>query len=385
MEIRRHVTIIQSYCLTFVRLMRKTKLYNKLKTVYIKKASPLTPELIQRQIERVELSKIDKLMDVLGIKPGMAILDIGAGSGQYAYKFTERLKGTGKVFATDINIDMINYINEQLRVRNITNLFPVLVQNGGLDGFYKKNKFDLVFVAYTYLYIRERINYFKKLKDSLAKNGRLVFLDLKYPQKFSLGDISDFGGLIKQLSSEEFDSPFYLHLRESTQELLHQPLEDKTKELLRNAIIGDLNRIRDDIHFLSNFLKDRLTFKEDVHFTIEERNFVNWALRFLKLEDKVLDDAGALDINNRNITRKHLFLMIVINTVLIVQKFRQYLYNGKPAPYMPQGYGNWQNSHKIEELTLAGYSLEHKYDFIPFSIILVFTANKSTKGIPRYE
>lgn len=162
--------------------------------------------------------------------------------------------------------------------------------------------------------------------------------------------------------------------------MLHQPLEDKTKELLKNVIIDDLNRIRDDIYFLSNFLKkDGLTFKEEIPFTIEERNFVNRALRYLKVEDKVLNDAGVLDISNRNITRKHHFLMKIINTVLIVQKFRQYLYNGKPAPYLPQGFGNWQRSLIIRELSLAGYSLEHKYDFIPFEIILVFTPDKSTE------
>lgn len=343
------------------------------KTLYIKETLPL----IKRQVERAEYqTRKYKLMDVLKIKPGMTVLDLGAGSGGYSYKFAERLKETGKVFATDINVNMINYINEQARARNLANLFPVLVNSKGVDEFYTKNKFDLIFLAHVYYGIHDRINYFKKLKYSLAKNGRLVILDCKFSQEFSLGDVSDFDGLIKQLSSEGPDSPFYLHFRESTQELLRRPLDDETKKLLRNVIIDEFNRIREDIYFLSNFLKNGLTFREGISFTTEERNFGNGLLRLFKLEDRALDDTGAVNITNVN--GRTILLMKIINTILIVQEFRQYLYNGKPAPYLPRGYGNWKNNSTIQELSSAGYSLKHKYDFIPFRIILIFTPNKNT-------
>jgi len=336
-------------------------------------------ELIRRQTEWAEShTRKYKLMDVLRIEPGMTILDLGAGSGQYAYKFAERVKKTGKVFATDFKTDRIDYISEQSRLRNLTNLFPVLVNKNGLDEFYTKNKFDLVFVAHVYAFFNDRINYFKKLKDSIAENGQLVVLDCKFSHEFSLSDVSDFDGLIKQLSSEESNSPFYLHLRESTKELLHRALEDSTRKLLKNVIIDEFNRIQEDICFLSNFLKEGLTFKEKVHFTTEESNFINACLRIFRIEDEFLDDSGGLNMANTN--RHTFYLMKIINTILIVQKFRQYLYNGKPAPYLPQGYGNWQNSSIIQELSLAGYSLKHKYDFIPFTIILVFTPNKSERS-----
>lgn len=351
----------------------------RVETQYINKASPLKPELVQLQTEWVnKFSKIDQLMDVLGIKPGMTVLDIGSGSGQYAYKFAQRLKRKGTVFATDISIDRINYIEQEARARNLTNLSPVLVKSEGLDEFYTKNKFDLIFVAHTYYYLRPRISYFKWLKDSLAKDGQLIILHEKLLPRFSLGDISDLDGLIKQLSSEKFDSPFYSHLQKSTQELLRQPLDDKTKELLRNFIIDDLNSMSKDPHFLSHFLKDGITFKEEIDFTKDERAFVNLYFKYLKCIDKVLDNKGVFDINNRNITHKYDYIMGIINTVLIVQKFRKYLYNGEPAPYLARGYGHLQNDNMIQELSLAGYRLIHKYDFIPFHIILVFTPDKST-------
>jgi len=367
-----------------VKLQKILELYNIEKVALCNPAfyrTPFTPEMVKRQTRMAKFVRIDKLMDVLGIKPGMTILDIGTGSGQYAYKFAERLKRTGRVFATDIDKDRIDYISTQARSRNLTNLSPVLVNSEELDNFYTKKKFDLIFLAHAYFLLGDRINYFKRLKDSLAKNGQLVVLSERDFRFFSLGDISDLDGLIKQLSSGKFNNPFYSHLRKSTQELLQQPLDEKAKELLGNVIIEDLNMMMEDTGFLSGFLKDRVAFKKEIAFTKEEGDFVSWYLRYLKLEDKVLDDAGALDISNRNIDRKHLLFIRVINTVLIVQRFRKYLYNGKPAPYLSKGYGNLLKECVIQELSSVGYSLKHKYGFIPFLIILVFTSDKSTKEI----
>ncbi|MBI5873712.1 MAG: class I SAM-dependent methyltransferase [Candidatus Omnitrophica bacterium] len=381
MSIRRYVTIfiiVFSLCPLDVH----SQTFQQNKSSGSEKAAPFTPELVQRQIERVNSSKIDTLMHVLGIKPGMIILDLGAGSGQYAYEFAERLKGTGKVFAADIDINMVHYMKQQAQARNLVNFFPVLVDKEGLDEFFTKNRFDLIFVAHAYSFFSNRVDYFNRLKDHLAKNGRLVIMENKGSQKFSLYDISNFDGLIRQLSLENSDSPFYANLQESTRELLRQPLDNKTKELLKKAIVDDFNQMRDDFSFLSNFLKNGSTFKREVAFIPEEKEFVERAFRFLKFEAGVLDNTGALDMTNKNVNieHKHFTCMRIINTVLIVQKFRRYLYNGKPAPYLSGGFGNWQKAPTIiRELQLAGYRLKQKYDFVPFDMILVFTPNNGIR------
>jgi len=55
----------------------------------------------------------DNVMDLPAIRPGVTILDIGAGTGQFAYEFAGRLKGTGRVFAADINESCIDYIPQR--------------------------------------------------------------------------------------------------------------------------------------------------------------------------------------------------------------------------------------------------------------------------------
>ena len=55
------------------------------------------------ETQALKLPRIDALIRTLDLKPGMTILDIGAGSGQQSYKIAEALKGTGKVYAADID------------------------------------------------------------------------------------------------------------------------------------------------------------------------------------------------------------------------------------------------------------------------------------------
>lgn len=339
------------------------------------KTPQLTPEMVQRQTSRARMVGLTGFFwgDILGVKPGMTILDLGAGTGQNAFIFAETLNGTGKVFATDINIDAIHHMSKQAKKRNLVNLYPVLVKSEGLDEFYTKNKFDLIFVAHAYYYLRDRVDYFRKLKDSLAENGRLVILDTKDFQKFSSDDVSDFDGLIKQLSGEKTNSPFYVPLQESTKKLLRQPLKGNVLEVLKKTVVADLNAMVEDTGFISAFLeKDGFTLKKEVTLTPQEQDFVYSKIRKLKIENKVLNDKGALDENNKNVTNEHYFSLKMINTVLVVQKFRQYLYGGEPPPYMPNGFGNWEKDC-VRELPLAGYRLDQKYDFMPFHIVFSFT------------
>src|SRR5512136_3014849 len=58
---------------------------------------------IERDIRRFRIVATDNVMKLLAIRPGMTILDVGAGTGQFAFEFARRMNGTGMVYATDSN------------------------------------------------------------------------------------------------------------------------------------------------------------------------------------------------------------------------------------------------------------------------------------------
>jgi len=356
-------------------------------------------------------TKESELMDSLVIKPGMTILDIGTGTGYYAYKFAERLKGTGKVFATDVLKNRIDYVREEANRRGFKNIYSVLVGRERMDEFYSKHRYDLIFLSNAYFFIDDPVNYFKEMRNYLADDGRLVILNFKgLCLRFYLDDFTDFAGLIKELSLEPASSPFYKALRASTQELIKQRPEGGPDELLKNTLVDDFNRMLANPIICANFLNG-LTFKREVSFTPEEREFASRTLPLLDLKTK----EGGFDITQKKLNASQFLNIMELNKLLIIQRFRKYLYEGGMAPYLsrsgggenikPENCKEWLNGWMIkrevleaagykleseydlvsygrkimgirEVLEAAGYKLEDEYDLIPFRVVLIFVANK---------
>src|SRR5437667_8873831 len=57
--------------------------------------------------------QIDRVMDMLGIKPGKTVADVGAGSGWFTVRAAKRVTGSGTVYAVDINPKAIEYIQQR--------------------------------------------------------------------------------------------------------------------------------------------------------------------------------------------------------------------------------------------------------------------------------
>src|SRR5262245_44798716 len=65
--------------------------------------------------ERVENEKPEVLLDILGIKEGDTVADIGAGPGFFSLRAAKRVGPTGKVLAVDVQQDMINGLQRMAR------------------------------------------------------------------------------------------------------------------------------------------------------------------------------------------------------------------------------------------------------------------------------
>ena len=65
------------------------------------------------------------LLKNLNLKPGMQIADIGAGSGYYSSLIAKRI-GNGKVYAVDVEPQMILFLNERIKEEKLSNVTTVL-------------------------------------------------------------------------------------------------------------------------------------------------------------------------------------------------------------------------------------------------------------------
>jgi ubiquinone/menaquinone biosynthesis C-methylase UbiE len=70
--------------------------------------------------------QIDHVMDLLQLKPGSTIADIGAGGGWFSVRAARRVAPNGRVIAEDINSKAIAYIQQRAQREHLANIEPLL-------------------------------------------------------------------------------------------------------------------------------------------------------------------------------------------------------------------------------------------------------------------
>src|SRR5690349_7185835 len=76
--------------------------------------------------EREEEEKPELLLKALKLKPGDAAADIGAGTGYYSWRMAKVVGEKGRVYAVDIQQEMLDLLAEKMAERKITNIKEVL-------------------------------------------------------------------------------------------------------------------------------------------------------------------------------------------------------------------------------------------------------------------
>src|SRR5205807_9747183 len=77
-------------------------------------SKPYTGELsIFEDPKRDEKLQPNRIMDILEIKEGSTVADIGAGSGWFTVRAAHRVGNGGVVYAIDINSDYLKYIDDR--------------------------------------------------------------------------------------------------------------------------------------------------------------------------------------------------------------------------------------------------------------------------------
>ena len=125
--------------------------------------------------ERDAWQKPEEILDVLHLQRTSLVADIGAGTGYFSVRIAKRIP-EGKIFAADIEPDMVRYLGERARREHLINLVPV---QASADAVNFPEPVDVALVVDTYHHIGNRTQYFAKLKSSLRPAGRLVIVDFK--------------------------------------------------------------------------------------------------------------------------------------------------------------------------------------------------------------
>ena len=161
------------------------------------RSSVLAPGRIERDSKRFAILNTAALWEVLAIRPGMTVLDVGTGTGQFAYAFADRLQGRGKVYATDVNEGCVSYVQEQAAARGLGTVVPVLVRREGLDEFYRSDTYDLIAMFHVLMDYGKEWNSLATSGVRWREDGRLVLMLQKSFPDFTAADFTaDHEGLV---------------------------------------------------------------------------------------------------------------------------------------------------------------------------------------------
>lgn len=119
-----------------------------------------------------------KNIEQSGIQPGMEIADLGSGSGAYSIASAKALVSTGKVYAIDINKDLLNKLrNEGVK----QGLYNIEVIWGDIDKFggtkLRDYSVDMALACNILFQLENKDEVVKEIKRILKPGGRVLVVD----------------------------------------------------------------------------------------------------------------------------------------------------------------------------------------------------------------
>jgi ubiquinone/menaquinone biosynthesis C-methylase UbiE len=119
--------------------------------------------------------QIQHVMDLLGIRKGSDVADIGAGSGWFTVRAAQRVGSSGKVFAEDINPEAIDYISKRAQKAKLANVQTILGTPD--DPKLPPASIDAVMFLKVYHEVANTTALLSKLKPALKPGAKIGIID----------------------------------------------------------------------------------------------------------------------------------------------------------------------------------------------------------------
>ena len=131
---------------------------------------------LERQ-EREREERGSRLLRALAITPGMQIADVGAGTGWYTRRLAPLVGASGKVFAVDVQPQMVAMLRQLATRDGYANVVPV--QGGERDPMLAAGSIDLALMVDVYHELEYPAEMLDALGKALKPGGRLVFVEYR--------------------------------------------------------------------------------------------------------------------------------------------------------------------------------------------------------------
>lgn len=155
--------------------------------------------------KRDEYQKPHEVLMALDIQPGETIADIGSGSGYFTLRFAAHVGDKGRVYAVDVDPEMVRRLNRRVRDAGVRNVQTVLSEPN--DPLLPDASVDRFVVVDTWHHIDRPVEYLALMKKMLKPGGQVVMIDF-HKRELPLGPPTEMkiarDDLVRQMQAAGF-------------------------------------------------------------------------------------------------------------------------------------------------------------------------------------
>jgi SAM-dependent methyltransferase len=127
--------------------------------------------------ERESEEHPDQALDALNLKAGMVVADVGAGTGYMSLKMAKRVGPSGKVYAEDVQPEMLRLLRQNAAKEKAANVETVL--GSETDPKLPAGQLDLILLVDVYHEFSQPQKMLRGMREALKADGRLVLLEYR--------------------------------------------------------------------------------------------------------------------------------------------------------------------------------------------------------------
>jgi SAM-dependent methyltransferase len=126
-----------------------------------------------------------KIMDAIGLKKGMKIGEVGAGTGRMTMWLADRVGESGQVYANDIDRSALNHLKKRCKRDGFNNVETIVGHME--DPGFPYDTLDIAFMINVYHHLADPVSILRNLRPSLKPEGVLAVVECN-PDKVDWGD-----------------------------------------------------------------------------------------------------------------------------------------------------------------------------------------------------
>jgi ubiquinone/menaquinone biosynthesis C-methylase UbiE len=141
--------------------------------------APIISPAYSTEAERDRRGEAERVLNRLGVHPGMRVADIGAGDGYYAVRLARRLGPGATIYAEDVSEPYLARLAGRLARDKISGV--TLVHGAAADPRLRAKSIDLAILAHVYHEIEQPYEFMYRLQAALRSTGRVAIIDNDRP------------------------------------------------------------------------------------------------------------------------------------------------------------------------------------------------------------